>query len=76
MTRLYHLPSLENFSFHLLHWYLSFFHLFVFTSISHITLWADFVMGRLCYVPSGFGCLLPIALKFSKPSDPRDSVGQ
>ena len=33
------------------------FSLFVFTSISNITLWAAFVMGQLSYVQSGFGCL-------------------
>ena len=33
------------------------FYLFVFTSISNITVRADFVMGQLCYVQSGFGCL-------------------
>ena len=47
MTRLCLLPSEENFTIHLLG----------FTSISNITLWADFVMGQLIYVQSGFGCL-------------------
>ena len=55
MSRLSHLPSLENFTVQLLH--LAFFHQFVFTSISNIILWADFFMGQLCYMPSGFGCL-------------------
>ena len=41
------------------------FQLFMVTSISNIALWADFVMGQLNYVPSGFGCLFCLFILFN-----------